>query len=78
MIHLLVSIFLVVLFCRIILRLIFRPFGWRHRHHHHFGWRGYNDGYDNPYGYGYRRRGFGSIAPIFLLVALDRIFGRRW
>ncbi len=78
MIHLLVSIFLVVLFIKIILRLIFRPFGWRRRYHRHFGYGGYNDGYYNPYGYGYRRRGLGSIAPIFLLVALDRLFGRRW
>jgi hypothetical protein len=82
MIHLLISIFLVVLFIRIILRLIFRPFGCRHRYGRYYrgfgGYGGYNDGYNNPYGYGYRRRGFGSIAPIFLLVALDRLFGRRW
>jgi hypothetical protein len=78
MVHLLVSIFLVVLFVRIILRLIFRPFGWGRRYHRHWGGYGYNDGYYNPYGYGYRRRGFGAIAPIFLLVALDRLFGRRW
>jgi len=79
MIHLLVSIFLFVLFIKIILRLIFRPFGCRHRYYRRYGgFGGYNDGYNNPYGYGYRRPGFGSIAPIFLLVALDRLFGRRW
>jgi len=76
MIHLLVTIFLVVLFVRIILRLIFRPLWWGRRYHRHFGGYGYNDGYYNPYGY--RRRGFGAIVPIFVLVALDRLFGRRW
>ena len=80
MIHLLVSIFLVVLFIKIILRLIFRPFGYRQRYRRpFFGYGGYGDGYNNPYAYGYRRRGFGGILPIFLLVAIDRIFtGRRF
>jgi hypothetical protein len=73
MIHLLISIFLIVLFARIILRLIFRPFRRRYRPY----------GYGNPYGYGYndpygyRRPRFGFF-PIVILAALDRLFGRRY
>jgi hypothetical protein len=35
--------------------------------------------YFGPYGYyGYRRHRFGWFLPVVVLVALDRIFGRRW
>jgi len=74
-IHLLITLFLIVLFVRIVLRLLFRPF----RHRHHFFGHRWGDGYSNPYAYGYRRRGFGGqILPIVVLVALDRLFGRRY
>ena len=79
MIHLLLTLFLIVLFVRIVLRLLFRPlFG--HRHHRHFGFGNrWGDGYSNPYSYGYRRPGIGGqILPIIVLVALDRLFGRRY
>ena len=79
MIHLLLTLFLIVLFVRIILRLLFRPFGFGHRHRHHFFGSRWGDGYANPYAYGYRRRGFGGqLLPIVVLVALDRLFGRRY
>jgi hypothetical protein len=37
--------------------------------------------YFGPYGYygrGYRPHRFGWFLPVLVLVALDRIFGRRW
>jgi hypothetical protein len=35
--------------------------------------------YFGPYGYyGYRRHRLGWFLPVMVLVALDRIFGRRW
>ncbi len=80
MIHLLVSIVLIVFLARFVLRLVLRPFGFGRRYHRHRGWGiPFGDGYSNPYAYGYRRRGFGgSVLPIIALVALDRLFGRRW
>jgi hypothetical protein len=62
-----ILIFVVVF---LVLRLIIRPF-----------WNPYGirRPYHGPYGYyGYRRHRFGALLPIMLLVALDRIFGRRW
>jgi hypothetical protein len=79
MIHFLLTLFLIVLFVRIILRLLFRPFGFGYRRHHHFFGHRWGDRYANPYAYGYRRPGIGGqLLPIFILVALDRLFGRRY
>ncbi len=67
---------LILVAVSLILRLIVRPL-----------WNPYrlNRPYFGPYGYygyghGYRRRLFpgGGFLTIALLVALDRIFGRRW
>ena len=67
---------LILVAVSLILRLIVRPL-----------WNPYrlNRPYFGPYGYygyghGYRRRHFpgGGFLTIALLVALDRIFGRRW
>ena len=63
-------IILIVLAVNLVLRLIIRPI-----------WNPYGirRPYYGPYGYyGYRRHRFGALLPIMLLVALDRIFGRRW
>ena len=77
MIHLLISIFLIVLFARIILRLIFRPLRYgRHRYNRYGGGVPYGNGYYDPYGF--RRPSFRGIVPIIVLVALDRLFGRRY
>jgi hypothetical protein len=59
----------------LILRLIFRPFWNPYRlHRPYFGPYGCY-----RYGRSYRRHRFpGGFLIILLLVALDRIFGRRW
>ena len=72
MLSLIVIITAVLLFvlASIIFRLILRPF-----------WNPYRirRPYFGPYGYyGYRRHRFGWFLPVMVLVALDRIFGRRW
>jgi hypothetical protein len=72
MLHLIV--FLVIV--SVIVRLVTAPFrhGYRRRYY------GYNDGYYNPYRYGCRHRHgiVGAWLPILALVALDRIFTRRF
>jgi hypothetical protein len=74
MLHLLVLILIVSAIVRLI-TLPFR-FGYRRRY---FGY-GYGDRFYNPYRYGCRRRHgiIGSFLPILALVALDRIFTRRF
>jgi hypothetical protein len=60
----------------LLLRLIFRPLWNPYRlRRPYFGPYGYYG-----YGHGYRRLRFpgGGLLIILLLVALDRIFGRRW
>ena len=58
----------------LVLRLIFRPLWNPYRiRRPYFGPYGYYG-----YGRGYRRRRFGGLLPIVVLVALDRILGRRW
>jgi len=66
-----IAVILVVVFISIVVRLIAFPFRYGYRR---FGY------YDNPYRYGCRRhhRLLGSIFPILVLVALDRIFNRRF
>ncbi len=64
-----------VIVISIAVRVVAPPFfGYRHRR-----WYGY-DPYYNPYRYGCRRhhRLLGGVLPIVALVALDRIFNRRY
>jgi len=53
----------------ILVRILIRPF-----------WNPYRlrRPYYGPYGYGYRRHRFPGLFFVLALVALDRIFGRRW
>ena len=51
---------------RLIVRPIWNPYGIRRPYYGSFGY------------YGHRRHRFGWFLPVMLLVALDRIFGRRW
>lgn len=70
----LIPTILILVAVSLIFRLIVRPIWNPYRlHRPYFG----------PYGYyghgrGYRRHRFGGLLSILVLVALDRIFGRRW
>ena len=56
---------------RILFRLLWNPYGLHRPYYGPYGYYGY--------GRGYRRRYFpGGLLSILALVALDRIFGRRW
>jgi asparagine N-glycosylation enzyme membrane subunit Stt3 len=57
-------------------RIVTAPFRYGHRHRRFYGY----DPYYNPYRYGCRRHHglFGRVLPILALVALDRIFSRRY
>jgi hypothetical protein len=65
---------LIAIFVSIVVRILTLPF----RYGRTYGRTYY--GYDNPYRYGCRRhhRFLGGLLPILALVALDRIFGRRF
>ncbi len=66
-----ILIFVIVsLVLRLILRPIWNPYRLRRPYFGPYGYYGY--------GHGYRRHRFGGLLPIVLLVALDRLFGRRW
>lgn len=69
----LIPLILTIVLVSFIVRVITRPsvYGYRHRYFY---------GYDNPYRYGCRchHRFFGRILPILALVAIDRIFTRRY
>lgn len=66
-----ISAVLLVLIASAIFRLIANPYRIRHPYFGPYGYYGY--------GRGYRRRHFpAGLLSIFTLVALDRIFGRRW
>jgi hypothetical protein len=75
MIHLIVLLIVLSIVVRIVVRLVAAPFRYSRR-----SWSGYGDPYYNPYRYGCRRnRGFaGGLLPIIALVALDRLFTRRY
>jgi hypothetical protein len=65
---------LVIVAVSLVLRLIVRPILNPYRiRRPYFGPYGYYG-----YGGGYRRHRFGWFLPVMVLVALDRIFGRRW
>ena len=61
---------LVAIFVSIVVRIVTFPFRYRRSYY----------GCDNPYRYGCRRhhRVLGRLLPILALVALDRIFTRRF
>jgi hypothetical protein len=63
-IFVLAPILLVVVIVSTIVRLLTLPF----RHHHRFGYGGYHR----------HRHGFGGLGTVLFLLALDRIFGRRF
>jgi hypothetical protein len=73
-----VLLILFVVFVSVVMRLITAPF--RYRYWRRRGYCGYGDPYYNPYLYGCRRRHrlLGGLLPILALVALDRIFTRRF
>jgi hypothetical protein len=74
MLTFLASIVLIFIIASVILRILARtiwnPYGIRRPYFGPFGYYGYGRGYRHPR--------FGFLLPIVLLVALDRIFGRRW
>ena len=72
MLHLLILILIV----SAVIRLITAPFRFGNRHRYF----GYGDPYYNPYRYGCRRHHgmLGGLLPILALVALDRLFTRRF
>jgi hypothetical protein len=70
MIHLIILLILI----SAVIRLVTAPFRFGYRR------RFYGDPYYNPYRYGCRRRHgrLGGLLPILALVALDRMFTRRF
>ena len=73
-------IFLPILLMVVLIRLVTAPLRWGRRYHRHYGsgWGGYGDG---AYGYGCGRRRYGMGSGLFTvlgLLALERLFGRRW
>jgi hypothetical protein len=64
----------------IVVRILFRALGFGHRYRRPF--MGYGSGYNNGFGNRFscrRRHGFGGgLFTILALVALDRLFTRRW
>lgn len=71
MIHLIVFLILLSIVVKLIVRIVTSPFrygGYRRR--------GYGRGYGD--GYGCRRSYGGGLLPLLGLLALGRLFGRRW
>jgi hypothetical protein len=77
LIHFFITLLIIAFLIRLIVRMIFRPFRQRR---YYGGWNGYNSYGYNPYMYGCRRRHrfLGGLLPIVALVALDRLFTRRF
>ena len=76
-IHLLFApVIVAVILFSIVVRLITAPFRMGRWHRRYYGY----DPYYNPYRYGCRRHHglLGGVLPILALVALDRIFNRRF
>lgn len=70
----LIPTILILVAISLVLRLVIRPLLNPYRiRRPYFGPYGYYG-----YGRGYRRHRFGGLLSILALVALDRIFGRRW
>jgi hypothetical protein len=67
------GLILIVVLVSAVVRIVTAPFRYGFRHRYYYG-------YNNPYLYGCRRhhRFFGRLLPILALVALDRIFTRRF
>ena len=65
-----------ILLVAAVIRIFAVPFRFGHRYRRSYGY----DPYYNPYRYGCRRhhRWLGGVLPIVALVALDRIFNRRY
>ena len=77
--HLLISIIIFIFLIRFILRLVF-GFGRFHRHRYYRG-GGWGNNYNNGYGggtFGYGPRRGGGLFSLLALVALDRLFTRRF
>lgn len=75
MIHLIVFLVLLSIVVRLIVRIVLTPF--RMGGYGRGGWsRGYR--YGNGYGYGRGPRRGGGLLPLLGLLALGRLFGRRW
>ena len=80
----LAPIFLILFVVTRILRLLFVPF----RHYRYHSWNRYGTGFNGMTGKGWNRHSpnynpyarprFGGLGSILFLVALDRLFGRRW
>jgi hypothetical protein len=73
MIHLILFLILLSIVVRLIVRIVFLPFrygGYRRR--------GWGRGYGYGYGYGCGRSYGGGLLPLLGLLALGRLFGRRW
>jgi asparagine N-glycosylation enzyme membrane subunit Stt3 len=70
------AMFFTIILVSIAVRLITLPFRYGYRHRRFYGY----DPYYNPYRYGCRRHHglLGGVLPIIALVALDRIFNRRY
>ncbi len=72
---------LVILLISSIVRLLTAPFRYGNYYRRpFFGYRRMDNYGYNPYAYGCRRhhRFLGGLFPVIVLVALDRIFGRRF
>jgi len=67
---------LLIVVVSVVVRMVTAPFRYGYRYRRFYGC----DPYYNPYRYGCRRhhRLLGGILPIVALVALDRIFNRRY
>jgi hypothetical protein len=72
--HFLISIIVFIVLLRVILRMLGLG-GHRYRRHHGFFNRHNGYGYNN---YGYDRPRGGGLFALLGLIALDRLFTRRW
>jgi hypothetical protein len=61
----------------VVIRMLRRPYWYGPRRYGDYrNWNGYGYGYGCGYGYGRPR--FGGVLSVLALVALARMFGRRW
>ncbi len=82
--HLLFAPILLVVLLVVVIRVLTAPFRHRRWHRRRGGYgQGWGNGYNGyggygSYGYGFGRRPGRGLLTILALVALDRLFGRRW